>query len=65
MTTNLSIDNRLLEGARLLGHHRTKRETVNQALRAYVDRCQQRRVIDFFGKRPAEADYDDKKLRRR
>jgi Arc/MetJ family transcription regulator len=65
MATNLSIDDGLLEEARSLGHHRTKRETVNQALREYVDRRRQRRVIDFFGKLPADADYDYKKLRRR
>lgn len=65
MATNLSIDDQLLEQARSLGHHRTKRETVNEALREYVDRRRQRRVIDFFGKLPADPEYDYKKMRRR
>lgn len=36
MPTNLSIDDDLLNEARVLGGHRTKKDTVNEALREYV-----------------------------
>jgi Arc/MetJ family transcription regulator len=36
MPTNLHIDSGLLEQAQRLGNHRTKRETVNEALREYI-----------------------------
>jgi Arc/MetJ family transcription regulator len=36
MPTNLHIDSDLLEQAQRLGHHRTKRETVDEALREYI-----------------------------
>lgn len=37
MPTNLHIDTALLNQAKLLGHHRTKRDAVNEALREYVE----------------------------
>ena len=36
MATNLQIDPQLLEQALKVGGHRTKRETVNEALAEYV-----------------------------
>jgi hypothetical protein len=50
MATNLALDDALVDAAKRLGHHRTKREAVNEALRLYVTRKQQPAVIDLFGK---------------
>jgi len=36
MATNLALDDKLVEEAKRLGKHRTKREAVNEALAEYV-----------------------------
>ena len=36
MPTNLSINGQLLNEARVLGGHRTKKDTVNEALQEYI-----------------------------
>lgn len=64
MPTNLHIDTDLLEKAQRVGGHRTKRETVNEALREYIDRRKQLDVLKLFGKIDFDPDYDYKKLRR-
>ena len=65
MPTNLAIDDRLLEEALRLGGHRTKKETVTEALQEYVMRRKQARLLDLFGKIDFDASYDYKKARRR
>jgi len=49
MPTNLALDDRLIEEARKLGHHRTKKETVNAALDEYVKRRKQQNILSIFG----------------
>lgn len=49
MATNLQIDPQLLEQALKVGGHRTKRETVNEALAEYVQRREQLKILDLFG----------------
>jgi Arc/MetJ family transcription regulator len=65
MATNLDIDDRLLNEALKIGGHRTKKETVNEALKEYIRYRKQLGAIDLFGKVDYDADYDYKKLRRR
>jgi Arc/MetJ family transcription regulator len=65
MPTNLAIDDRLLEEALRLGKHRTKRATVNEALKEYVERRRQMAVLDLFGKIDYDPAYDYKKQRKR
>ena len=38
MPTNLAIDDRLIEEARQIGHHATKKEAVTAALDEYIRR---------------------------
>ncbi|HEX5425331.1 MAG TPA: type II toxin-antitoxin system VapB family antitoxin [Candidatus Acidoferrales bacterium] len=64
MPTNLDIDDRLIEQAQKLGHHRTKKETVNAALAEYIRRRKQRNVISLFGTIEYDAAYDHKRERR-
>ncbi len=65
MPTNLAIDDRLLEEALRLGKHRTKRATVNEALKEYVERRRQMEVLDLFGRIDYDPAYDYKKQRNR
>jgi hypothetical protein len=65
MATNLNIDDRLLEEARVLGGKRTKRETVNEALAEYIARRKQRRIRNLFGKLRWDPGYDYKRERSR
>ncbi|MCI0585620.1 MAG: type II toxin-antitoxin system VapB family antitoxin [Planctomycetes bacterium] len=65
MPTNLALDDRLLEEAKRLGKHRTKRAAVNEALAEYVARRKRRRILDLVGKVEWDPDYDYKAERRR
>lgn len=65
MATNLALDDRLIEQARRAGGHRTKKEAVTAALKEYVQRRRQQRILDLAGQIEYEPDYDYKDLRRR
>jgi Arc/MetJ family transcription regulator len=65
MTTHLAIDDKLIEEARRLGGHRTKRETVTAALEQYIQGHRQRRILEAFGTIDFDPDYDYKAERRR
>jgi len=62
--TNLHIDSDLLEKAQRIGHHRTKRETVNEALREYIERRKRMESVNLFGSIEFAADFDYKRLRK-
>jgi Arc/MetJ family transcription regulator len=65
MPTNLAIDDRLIEEARRIGHHRSKKEAVTAALDEYIRRRKQRNVLELFGTVDYHQDYDYKANRRR
>lgn len=65
MATNLAINNDLLNEAKFLGHHKTKKETVNAALLEYIQRHKQEKILSLFGQIEYDPDYDYKKARRR
>ena len=56
MPTNLALDDQLIEEARTLGQHRTKKEAVTAALDEYIKHRQQQDILSLFGK----IDYDEK-----
>lgn len=64
MPTNLAIGDRLLEEARKVGGHRTKRETVTAALEEYIKRRKQQEILSLFGKVEYEPSYDYKRERK-
>ena len=64
MPTNLSIDDTLLTEALRIGGRKTKKDTVNEALREYIRRREQKKVVRLFGT-VEENGYDPKKFRRR
>ena len=56
MATNLALNEELLKKALEVGHLKTKKDTVNEALKEFIERRQQGRIINLFGK----IDWDDK-----
>ena len=64
MPTNLAIDDKLIEEARLVGLHRTKKAVVTEALLEYIQRRKQVRIIDLFGTIEYESDHNYKEQRK-
>lgn len=62
MATNLQIDPELLEQALKIGGRRTKRETVNEALREYIQHREQLKILDLFGTVDPEDMLTDEEL---
>ncbi len=64
MATNLALDDSLVNEAKSLGEHRTKRAAVTDALVEYVNRRKRRRILELRGKLDWNPDYDYKAERR-
>lgn len=65
MATNLDIDQALLKEAVSVGRHRSKKAAVTEALREYVARHKQQRIIEVFGTVEYSRAYDYRRHRRR
>ena len=65
MATNLAIDPELLNRALEVGGEKTKKATVNRALREFIARREQERLLELFGKFDWDEDYDYKQERLR
>ncbi len=65
MATNLALDDKLIAEAREIGRHKTKKETVTAALREYIQRRKQRRILGLAGKIEYDPKYNYKTLRRK
>ena len=63
MATNLAIDDNLIEEARVLGKHRTKKAVVTEALNEYIQRRKQIDILNVFNSISYDKDYDYKKQR--
>ena len=63
MATNLTIDDSLIEEARMLGKQKTKKAVVTEALEEYIQRRKQKDILNIFGKVDYDQDYDYKKQR--
>jgi Arc/MetJ family transcription regulator len=63
MASNLDIDIKLLEEALSLGGLRTKKATVNQALREFIARRNQLAAIEEFGTFEFDPSFDYKAQR--
>jgi len=63
MATNLAIDDNLLQEALLISGLKTKKDTVNYALKEFINRRKQLEIIALFGKLEPDVDYDYKKAR--
>ncbi len=63
MATNLAIDDKLLEEALSISGLKTKKDTVNHALREFINRRKQHEITKLFRGLDPDADYDYKKAR--
>jgi len=65
MATNLAIDDKILIMAQSIAGIKTKKDTVNLALKEFIQRRKQEEIIGLFGKIEYEDDYDYKGMRTR
>jgi hypothetical protein len=65
MPTNLALDDNLIEEARRLGGHATKKQAVNAALDEYIRRRKQAEILELFGTIEYDPQYDPSLNRRR
>ena len=65
MATNLSIDPELLDRALEVSGEKTKKATVTIALKEFIARREQKRLLELFGNLDWDSDYDYKVERTR
>lgn len=65
MATNLSIDPDLLEKALRVSGEKTKKAAVTKALKEFIARREQVKILDLFGKLEWDPKYDYKAERTR
>jgi hypothetical protein len=65
MSTNLDLDDRLLEQAKIIGKHKTKKAAVTEALQEYIQKRKQNEVTKVFGSIEYDESYDYKQQRKK
>ena len=65
MPTNLAIDDNLLEIAKSIGKHKTKKAVVTEALEEYIQRRKQLQITKAFGSIDYDEDYNYKEQRKK
>ncbi len=63
MATNLAIDDRLIEEAKAIGRHRTKKAVVTEALQEYIQRRKQVDILRLFNSIEYDSEYSYKDQR--
>ena len=63
MATNLALDDTLIEEAKIIGKHRTKKGVVTEALREYIQRRKQSEILSIFNAMEFDENYDYKQQR--
>ena len=63
MTTNLAIDDDLINVALNMGHFKSKEDAVVTALREFINRRKQLEIVALFGQFEPDPDYDYKQGR--
>ena len=64
MPTNLALDDKLLAKALRIGGFKTKKQTVTVAIQEFIERREQRTILDAMGTFDFRDDWDYKKDRR-
>jgi len=65
MTTNLSVDARLLDDALKIGGLKTEKDTVDLALEEFIQKRKAAEILTLFGTIEYYADYNYKEKRNR
>ena len=65
MATNLFLDPELLEKALEVSGEKTKKAAVTKALKEFISRREQRRILELFGSLEWDDKYNYKKERSR
>lgn len=65
MATNLDLDRRLLDEALAVSGERTKKAVVTQALREFIARRKQKKLLNLMGKLEWDNSLDYKEERTR
>ncbi len=65
MSTNLSIDPRLIDKALEISGEKTKKAAVTKALQEFIARREQKRILELFAKLEWDPGFDYKKERSR
>ena len=63
MTVRLEVDSDLIQEALALGKHRTQQDVVQEALKEYIQRRKQAKIVELFGSIEHEHNYDHKQQR--
>ena len=64
MASNLAIDEELLVIAKKIGGHKSKKDTVNTALKEYIQRRKQMEISDIYGTIKYDEKYNYKEHRK-
>ncbi|NEP80111.1 MAG: type II toxin-antitoxin system VapB family antitoxin [Okeania sp. SIO3C4] len=65
MVTNINIDEKLLQEALALSDHSTVNLLIEAALREYIQRRQQLKVLELFGTIDYEENYNDRQQKQK
>ena len=65
MSTNLALDDSLLNEALQIGHLRTKKDTVTLALKEFIAKRKQFKILELAGSIEYDENYDYKAMRNR
>jgi Arc/MetJ family transcription regulator len=65
MATNLSLDPELLQKALEVSGEKTKKAAVTKALKEFISRREQRRILELFSSLEWDEEYNYKKERSR
>lgn len=65
MPNDFRIDDSLLDEALRVGGHNTKKQTVNEALKEYIQRRKRLEILKLFGTVAFDPAYDHKRERRK
>ncbi len=65
MATNLALDDKLLDEALKIGKMKTKKDTVTAALKEFIAKRKQLKILELAGTIDYDEDFDYKKSRSR
>ncbi|MBI2026422.1 MAG: type II toxin-antitoxin system VapB family antitoxin [Deltaproteobacteria bacterium] len=65
MATNLALDDKLIETAKEIGKHASKKEAVTAALKEYIQKRKQKDIFKLFQSIKYDSTYNYKQQRKK